>query len=379
MSHGVSGPPPEEVTRRAESRRLPDGRDMTPAVGTRGSAGAWRRAGEKVALFREHFGDARWSYLYDKGTGYADGSTDGVAAAAKAARGGTEVPVEVRGPMINSAIWTWEVPAYFWFGGMATGSSFVAIACDAVGDHEAAAVARKVALGAVLPGAPLLIMDLGRPARFLNMLRIFKTRSPMSMGAWCLSAFSATASGAVAADLLGQRRLAQGAGAATALLGTYLGSYTGVLLASTATPLWARSRALLPPIFICTAAASGAAANRLILTAAGRPAGDPARAALAGVETAAMVGELVLSKLNERRLGPLAHRLEEHRYFKAATWGVRLGLALRALGRRLGPVPEHLASAIFLVVALGYRLAWVQAGQRSARDDEDVAAMARRP
>ena len=41
--------------------------------------------------------------------------------------------------------------------------------------------------------------------------------------------------------------------AATAALGTYLGSYTGVLLASTAVPAWHRSRRFLPPIFICTA------------------------------------------------------------------------------------------------------------------------------
>jgi len=365
VSHG-GGTPPEEIVRREEGRRI-GGRDVTPAVGTRGQPGAWQRAGEKVALFREHFGDARWSYLYDKDTRYAARSGNGsVAAAARAARGGDEVPVEVQGPVINAAVWTWEVPAYFWFGGMATGSSFVAVACDAAGDHDAAALARKVALGAVLPGAPLLIMDLGRPARFLNMLRIFKTRSPMSMGAWCLSAFSATASGAVAADLLGYPRIARLLGVKTAVFGTYLGSYTGVLLASTATPLWARSRSLLPPIFICTATASGAAANRLL-------ARDPAtRSALSIVEAAAMTAELVLSAINERRLGPLAHPLEEHRLYRAATWGVRAGLALRLLRRA-----EHVPSVIFLLAALGYRLAWVEAGQASARDDVAVAQMAR--
>ena len=49
-----------------------------------------------------------------------------------------------------------------------------------------------------MPGAPLLILDLGRPERFFNMLRIFKPRSPMSMGAWCLTGFSTVGGAAVA-------------------------------------------------------------------------------------------------------------------------------------------------------------------------------------
>ena len=62
----------------------------------------------------------------------------------------------------------------------------------------------------MLPAPVLLIGDLGRPARFLNMLRIFKPRSPMNLGAWCLAAFTAVGAGAVGADLLGLRRTAEG-------------------------------------------------------------------------------------------------------------------------------------------------------------------------
>src|SRR3712207_7804349 len=53
-----------------------------------------------------------------------------------------------RSPVINPPVWTWEVPAYFWFGGIATGSSFVAVGCDAVGDDRSARIARLVAMGA---------------------------------------------------------------------------------------------------------------------------------------------------------------------------------------------------------------------------------------
>jgi formate-dependent nitrite reductase membrane component NrfD len=398
------GPPPEEVIRRRDlAGQQPEGRDVTPAVGTRGEPGRWRRRveGAPVAGQRPRWADAAWSFLYGRDTRYARGGAPDAAApqgaapdaatpdaatpdppplevvraAARRARGGEEVPVEVHGPVMNAPVWTWEVPLYFFFGGVASGSSFVALACDTAGDERSAAIARRVTLAATLPCAPLLIGDLGRPLRFLNMLRIFKLRSPMSMGAWCLTAFSGAASAAVGADLIGRRREARLAGAATALLGTYLGSYTGVLLASTAVPVWARSRATLPPIFICTAAAGGAAANRLVLAAVGVPRGHPTRAALGTVETVAMASELALSALNERRLGRLGDALQR-RTFTLAKWAVRGGLALRFTSRR--PAAHHAASALYLIAALAFRVGWVEAGKASARDDEAVARMARR-
>jgi hypothetical protein len=297
-------------------------------------------------------------------------------------RGATEAPegVEANGPFINAPVWTWEVPAYFFLGGLATGSSFVAVAADLAGDHRAAAVARKVTMGAIGPGAPLLVLDLGRPGRFLNMMRIFKPRSPMNLGAWCLMAFSTAGGAAVAADVLGRPRLARALGAQTALFGTYLGSYTGVLLASTAVPVWARSRVFLPPIFVCTAVATGAAANRLVLAATGVPSGHPTRNALGTIETFAMGAELALSTFNERRLGRVGDALEHGRpgqLFRFAKWAVRAGLALRFTRNRFGPWEHHVASALYLGGGLAFRFAWVEAGKASARDDEAVAMTAR--
>ncbi|HZJ70547.1 MAG TPA: NrfD/PsrC family molybdoenzyme membrane anchor subunit, partial [Planctomycetota bacterium] len=267
----------------------------------------------------------------------------------------------------------------FWFGGIAAGSSFVALACDLAGDEQSAAVARKVALGALGPSPVLLILDLGRPERFVNMLRIFKPRSPMSMGAWALTLFGNLAAGAVGADLLGRRRLAQRLGAANAVVGGYLGSYTGVLLAATAVPVWARSRLFLGPIFVSTAAATGAAACRLALVADGLPVGHPTRRALGTVETAAMAAELGLSILNEKRLGELASGLETGRpgaLFKFAKWSVRVGLSLR-FARSRGPWVHHVASVLYLAAGLMFRYAWVGAGRHSARHDDVVAKMAR--
>jgi hypothetical protein len=356
-------------------------REFRPATGTPASPAFGERDGETVDLHIGMWKDGRWSYLYGDDTAYRAQVPD-IEAIREAARGAREgeLPDVVQGPVINAPVWTWEIPLYFWFGGIAAGSSFVALACDLAGDEASARVARKVALGALMPSPPLLIMDLGRPERFYNMLRIFKPRSPMSMGVWALTAFGNLAAAAVGADLLGRRKAARALGAANAVVGGYLGSYTGVLLASTAVPVWARSRMFLGPIFVSTATATGAAACRLALAARGLPVGHPTRNALGRVEMGAMSAELLLSIVNERRLGPLASALSEGRpgrLFKAAKWCVRGGLALRLVRRPGGPATHHVASLLYLAAGLMFRYAWVGAGPPSARDDEVVAEMAR--
>ena len=133
--------------------------------------------------------------------------------------------------MMKAPVWTWEVPLYFWTGGIASGSAFVALACDLAGDHRSARIARLVSLGALAPVAAAADPGPRPPGALLNMLRVVKTRSPMSMGAWALTLFGNLIAGAVGADLLGRERTARALGGATAVVGGYLGSYTGVLLA----------------------------------------------------------------------------------------------------------------------------------------------------
>jgi formate-dependent nitrite reductase membrane component NrfD len=354
--------------------------EYKPAVGVPATPAFGERTGEKVDLHIGVFKDGRWSYLYGEDTKYGSEMPDieAVRAAARRQRTGP-LPDTVEGPVMKAPVWTWEVPLYFWFGGIGAGSSFVALACDLAGDHKSAEVARKVALAALGPSPLLLILDLGRPTRFYNMLRIFKPRSPMSMGAWALTVFGNLGAAAVGADLLGRPKLARGLGGVNALVGGYLGSYTGVLLAATAVPVWARSRLFLGPIFVSTATATGAAACRLVLSATGLKPHHPTRVALANVETGAMTAELVLSIINERRLGPLARVLDigpPARLFKAAKWAVRAGLAAQ-LARRRVPAFQHTASALYLVGGLLFRYAWVTAGPHSAHDDRVVAEMAR--
>lgn len=353
--------------------------EFRPAVGVPGEPAFGERRGEKVDLHIGVFKDGRWSYLYGEDTQYGSAVPDIEAVREAARRARTGELGHVEGPVMRPPVWTWEVPLYFWFGGIAAGSSFVALACDLAGDERSAQVARKVALAALGPSPVLLILDLGRPERFYNMLRIFKPRSPMSMGAWALTVFGNLGAAAVGADLLGRRKLARSLGAANAVVGGYLGSYTGVLLASTAVPVWARSRLFLGPIFVSTATATGAAACRLVLSATGVKPHHPTRVALANVETGAMTAELLLSVINERRIGPLARALEEGRagtLFKAAKWTVRAGLVAQ-VARRRTPAFQHAASSLYLLAGLLFRYAWVKAGPPSARDDRTVAEMAR--
>jgi hypothetical protein len=202
----------------------------------------------------------------------------------------------------------------------------------------------------------------------------------MSTGAWCLTVFGNLLAGAVGADILGRPRTARNLGAATSVVGGYLGSYTGVLLAGTAVPLWARSRMLLGPIFVSTATATGAAATRLALIASGIHEEHPTRVALGRIESGAMATELALSTINERRLGRLGTPLKRGRtgaiYRVAKAMGLA-GVSLRLVRRRAAPLPHDLASALYLLAGLGLRYAWVTAGKASAEDHEAVAQMAR--
>ncbi|HEX8102957.1 MAG TPA: NrfD/PsrC family molybdoenzyme membrane anchor subunit, partial [Solirubrobacteraceae bacterium] len=254
---------------------------MTPAVGAPASPDWAARPPEaRVAGSAAAFADARGAVTYGDDTDYAraEPRPGQVAAAARRARGGPR-PGPVDGPFIHGPVWSWAVPAYFWAGGAASGAAFMAVACDTAGHHAEAVIARRVALGVVALAPPLLIGDLGRRARFLNVLRVFKPRSPMNLGSWALTAFGLGAAGAVGADLAGRPRAGRRLGAATAAVGTYLGSYTGVLLASTAVPVWSRSRGALGPLFVTTATGTGAAATRLAFAASGVAPEHPARRA----------------------------------------------------------------------------------------------------
>jgi formate-dependent nitrite reductase membrane component NrfD len=189
-------------------------------------------------------------------------------------------------PVLKSPVWSWEIVWYFFMGGLAAGCYVIASLAAFFGKKEDRAIVRAgyyLSLLALLPCPPLLIKDLGRPERFLHMLRIFKVKSPMSMGVWGLlgfSFFSGTSAMVQAAEdgLLGKwwganwlAKLPQKLLAIPGLVfGIFLGSYTGVLLATTSIPLWSRSK-MLGATFISSAISTSSAFISLVLQIVGVP------------------------------------------------------------------------------------------------------------
>ena len=270
-------------------------------------------------------------------------------------------------PVLKPPPWTWEVPVYFFAGGLAGASAVVALAARVAGTPGSAVrTALAISVIGVLISAALLVSDLGRPARFLNMLRVFKWRSPMSVGVWLLTAFGAAASGALlleggwVVDPAGTAVLGWGLLVVAALLGAVVATYTGVLLAASVVPAW-NSHALLLPLHFGAAALGSAAA---LLELLGYPLDGLHVIGFitAAVETAIWAWtELRTHGARDRALrsgsaGGLVRA--------SATLMGPVALLLRALGLR------PLAAASFLVGAFLSRFGWMEAGRRSTTEVE---------
>ncbi|HYZ46118.1 MAG TPA: NrfD/PsrC family molybdoenzyme membrane anchor subunit [Actinomycetota bacterium] len=165
-------------------------------------------------------------------------------------------------PLLNEPVWIWAVPAYLYVGGVAGAAMVLAGAAEAAGQDVnglVRACRRTGAVGAGI-GTVLLVYDLGRPERFLNMLRVFRPTSPMSVGSWTLAAAAPVfGASALVPPKLGGRI----AGKAGAVLGLPLVAYTAPLLSTTAVPLWQQVRRTLPFVFVSSAAQSAAALLQL--------------------------------------------------------------------------------------------------------------------
>jgi hypothetical protein len=220
--------------------------------------------------------------------------------------------------VLKEPIWTWEIPFYFFSGGVAGASAGLAELARLRGNEVLARRAWAVATAGIVASPAFLISDLGRPARFLNMLRMFKLTSPMSVGSWILSASGAATTAAVLHAWTGALSgVAKVARPAAALLGLPLSTYTAALIANTAVPAWHQARRPLPFLF-----ASGAALSAGAATAIATPpeyAAPARRLALGGA-----VCELAAGLVTERSVG------EHGRAYQSGVAG-RLSWASRAL------------------------------------------------
>jgi hypothetical protein len=273
-------------------------------------------------------------------------------------------------PILKEPVWTWEIPTYFFVGGLAGASSTLSLAARAVGNERLARAALLVAVAGEAVSPALLVSDLGRPRRFLNMLRVFKVTSPMSVGSWVLAGSGTASAVALASGTTGRLpRLGLVAEGVSALLGPILASYTGVLVADTAIPVWHEGRRELPVVFAGSAAASAGAAALLLVPPA--EAGPARRLLLAGaaIEGAGM-------QLMERRLGFVG---EPYRQGTAGRLA-RLAKGLTAAGalvtavagrRRAGAAA---GGALVLTGELALRWSIFKAGFQSARDPRYTVA-----
>ncbi|HXG15183.1 MAG TPA: NrfD/PsrC family molybdoenzyme membrane anchor subunit [Calidithermus sp.] len=201
-------------------------------------------------------------------------------------------------PLLQSSHWPFLIDVYFFLGGLAGGAFVLATIAHLANPRRYADVVRVgyyLALAALIPCPIILIVDLGVPSRFLNMILNFNVLSPMSMGAWALLAFSACAGLAALLQFLedtGKRRDLGGpklvVGVVGAFFGFFLAAYPGVLLGATARPLWIHGHAL-GALFLAVGASTGAAAIALIVAALR----SGARDVLGRVSTALVVALVV--------------------------------------------------------------------------------------
>ena len=269
-------------------------------------------------------------------------------------------------PVLKEPTWTWEIPSYFFAGGLAGASSGLALTARLVGNEKLARRAHLAALGGAAVSPVLLISDLGRPGRFYEMLRVIKPTSPMSVGTWVLSAFGATTSVAVAHDLFGVfPRLGRLSEALSAVLGLPLATYTAVLVAATSVPVWHEARRELPLVFATSSAASAGAAA-LILTPV-ENAGPVRRLAAGGA-----LLELGAVELMKRRLGKfLAEPYEggrAGRFDKLSKALSGVGAAVTAFTGRKSRLAVAVGGTMILAGALCERWAIYEAGFPSSRD-----------
>ena len=278
-------------------------------------------------------------------------------------------------PVIKEPAWgVPDVPGYLFLGGLAGASSVLAAGAELSGYGELARVAKVGALGAISLSAVALIHDLGRPERFVNMLRVFKPSSPMSVGSWLLSAYGPAAGAAVVSDVTG---ILPAAGTAATLgaglLGPAIATYTAALICDTAVPGWHEAYREMPYLFAGSASCAAAGLGLLTLPPA---AATPART----LATVGAPAELVAKRLLLRRLGDIAESYETGRpgrLLRAAELLTVGGLAGAVLGRRNRTV-SALAGASLLAASALTRFGVFEAGMATARDPKYTIVPQRR-
>lgn len=273
-------------------------------------------------------------------------------------------------PVIKEPVWIWTVPAYFHTGGAGGAAAVLGAVAQLHGGLDGlVGRCRWIATGGTALGTVLLIADLGRPARFLNMLRVLRPTSPMSVGSWLLAATS----GAAAVSAVGRGRggvaggLARFTGLGAGVLGGPLAGYTGVLLSNTAVPAWQGARRTLPLLFAGSSVAAAASLLQLL------DLDDDAQPVVRGFHVVGALWELAAGAAVEREVGRVERAARPyHEGASGALWTAAKAATAASLLLSLPPggsrARRTLAGLLGTVGSLALRFAVFQAGRASSRD-----------
>lgn len=307
-------------------------------------------------------------------------------AASRNGEPGAQAPTYYDRPMLKAPHWEWNVVTYLFLGGVMGGLGLIQMLAhtDRESHRKLKRSARytSFALAAANPG--ILITHLGKPERFLYMLRIVKFKSPMSLGVWGLVLYSGAAGANVIRELAidghlprWMRFLAPGfMSPAQALLGAFTAGYTGVLLTATANPFWGSGKRHIPSMSVCSGLASACALSSLLCVIEGNT--EPLHH-LERLEMVAGATEiLILTDFEKRYPKYTKPFFEGKRGEKLRTYTMAAGtlapIALNLLGS-IVKLPKPLdalrvATASILTLVGGYvlRESLIEAGKESARD-----------
>jgi hypothetical protein len=268
-------------------------------------------------------------------------------------------------PVIKQPLWHEpHMPAYLYLGGLSGAAGVMAAAARLTGRDRLGLAARMAAFAGAGSGTVFLVAELGRPMRFLNMLRVFKLTSPMSVGSWTLAAHSGLAGVAAGSAVTGLLPLAgDAASVASGLSGVAMATYTAVLLADTAVPAWHEGMRELPFLFAGSALASAGAA---VMLTTPRALAGPARTAAA----AGAMAEIVAGGLLEHRLGLVGepYRTGRAGRLMRASRVLTLGGGLLATVAGRSRALTALSAVAITAGALCTRFGVLAAGRASARD-----------
>jgi Polysulphide reductase, NrfD len=267
--------------------------------------------------------------------------------------------------VINPPVWeALDIAGYLFLGGLAGMSSLVAAGSDLTSRPALARAAKTGAATAAGLSLVALVHDLGRPARFLNMLRVFKVISPMSVGSWLLAAYVPAAGVSALSSWTGRLpRIGALATGAAALLGSGVASYTAALISDTAVPAWHEGHREMPFVFVGSAATAAGGLGLLFAPASET---TPARnLAVGGVAL-----ELAAFERMRSQLGMVAEAYDtpKARPFIRAAQGLAVAGAVGALFGRRSRIVSALSGAALLAASAATRWGIFHAGMESAKD-----------